>query len=282
MARTRSTIAGRVDVTSMMLRDRRVAVRTYVPTGYEATSVEYPVLYMFDGHNLFDRTTSTYDKEWRVDETMEWIAQDTGHLPAVVVGIDAPQSRYDRYAMYSVGSWEFRTSPMGRLLKRISAYGDETAEFLFHTVKPYIESTYRVATDRDRVGIAGSSMGGYMSLFCASTYPQLVSKVIALSPVLLDFPMRGWELREQIRHMGAPMPQRFFIEMGDRERLDYASSAQLVEHLEQVHLTLADAGHSEVFARVIPRGRHDERWWAKQFPGAFLWTFYGVQPDAWH
>lgn len=265
----------------MMLRGVRTTVRIYIPAQYESTSVDYPVLYMFDGHNLFDRTTSTYDKEWRVDETMEWIARDTDHAPAIVVGIDAPQSRYERYAMYSVGEWDFRISPNGRRRKRIEGFGDSTARFLLTEVKPYIESTYRARTDRDGVGVGGSSMGGYMSLYCAAVYPELISKVIALSPVLLDFPMEGWRVREAIAQQGARLPQRFFLEMGSKERLDYATSAQLVAHLEEVTGTLSQAGHSEVFARVIPNGRHDERWWAKQFTGAFLWTFHGVDPAPW-
>lgn len=265
----------------MLLRDRRVTVRIYIPADYEWTDHDYPVLYMFDGHNLFDRTTSTYDKEWRVDETMQWVASDTEYTPAVVAAIDAPQSRYERFAMYSLGEWDFRLTSTGRRLKRIEGYGDQTAAFLMETVKGYVERTYRVSRNREDIGIAGSSMGGYMSLYIAARYPQLVSKVIAFSPVLLDFPLRGWELRDYIVQTGARLPQRFFLEMGDRERIDFANSRELVDHFEEVQLMLQRAGHSDVFARIIPRGRHDERHWANQFPGAFLWAFYGVEPDPW-
>jgi predicted alpha/beta superfamily hydrolase len=282
MARTRSTIAGRVDVVTMMLRDRRVPVRIYVPAGYEHTDITYPVLYMFDGHNLFDRTTSTYDKEWRVDETMEWVARATEYTPAIVVGIDAPQSRYERYEMYSLGSWDFRHAPDSRRLKRIEAYGEQTAEFLFTEVKTYVETTYRCVQERSGIGVGGSSMGGFMSLYCAAAYPQLVSKVIALSPVVLDFPMAGWHLRDMIVQAGADLPQRFFLEMGTHERLDYATPQQLTEHLNEVVATLRTAGHADVYARLIPNGRHDERWWARQFTGAFLWAFHEVVPDPWH
>jgi len=281
MARTRSSIAGRVDVTALLFEGRRVTVRVYLPPDYEGGRRRYPVLYMFDGHNLFDRTTSTYNKEWRVDETMEWIAAETTHSPAIVVGIDAPQTRHERFAMYSLGQWDLRNSSRGRRQGRIVGYGERTAQFLLGDVKAYIERVYRASPDRDEVGVGGSSMGAYMALYCATVSPHLVSKVIALSPVLLDFPMRGDRMRGLIAANKASRSQRYFLQMGDRERLDYASPTQLVDHLWQVRDALAGAGHRELYARVIPRGRHDEHSWAKQFPGAYLWAFHGVEPEPW-
>lgn len=275
--RQRSTVAGRVDVTAMLLRDRRVTVRIYLPADYERSDCEYPVLYMFDGHNLFDRTTSSYNKEWRVDETMERLST---HSPAIVVGIDAPQNRYERFAMYSVGDWEYRTRPEGRLLKRIRGYGDETAAFLMHQVKPWVERTYRVCRHRDQVGVAGSSMGGYMSLLVGAQCPDSVSKVMAFSPVVMDEPMRGYVLRERILAAGSTPPQRYYLDMGDRERLDFVRDPQiLVDHLKGLRLTLVEAGHRDVLARVIPGGRHDELAWARRFPEAYLWAFHGVEPS---
>lgn len=277
--RQRSTIAGRVDVTALLLRDRRVTIRTYLPADYEISGRDYPVVYMFDAQNLFDRTTSTYNKEWRVDETMEGLSGGP-YLPAIVVGIEAPQSRYDRYAMYSVGEWEYRASPGGRLLKRIRGYGDETAGFLMDEVKPYVERTYRAAQHRDQVGVAGSSMGGYMSLFVGSRYADRVSKVMAFSPVVLDDPMCGQRVREAIVAGGVVGPQRYYLDMGDRERLEYVRQpAELVEHLDQLRLMLQRAGHCEILARVIPGGRHDERAWSRRFPQAYLWAFYGIEPS---
>jgi enterochelin esterase-like enzyme len=272
--RQRSTIAGRLDVTSMLLRDRRVTVRIYVPADYEWSAREYPVLYMFDGHNLFDRTTSTYNKEWRVDETME--ASDS---PAIVVGIDAPQNRYDRFEMYSLGDWEYQTRPDGRLLRRIRGYADETAAFLMGQVRPWVERTYRACSHRDHVGVAGSSMGGYMALLVGAAYPDSVCKVMAFSPVAMDDPMRGYLLRDRIVSARAVPAQRYYLDMGDREKLDFVRDPQiLVDHLEQLHQTLLTAGHQEVLARVIPGGRHDERAWGRRFPEAYLWAFHAVQP----
>lgn len=200
--RQRSTVAGRIDVTSMLLRDQRVTVRIYLPADYEWSDRDHRVVYMFDAHNLFDRTTSTYNKEWRVDEFMEGLSAAGVYEPAIVVGIDAPQNRYDRFAMYSIGEWEYRRRPDTRRLHRIHGFGDETAAFLMRTVKRYVEKTYRASRDQERIAVAGSSMGGYMALYVGARFQQQVSKVMAFSPVLMDFPMRGYVLRDEIVRAG--------------------------------------------------------------------------------
>ena len=276
--RQRSTIAGRIDVTSLLLRDRRVTVRTYLPADYEWTRRRYRVVYMFDGHNLFDRTTSTYDKEWRVDETMQWLHASGAAEPAIVVGIDAPQNKYERFAMYTVSDWEYRTRPDARLLKRIAGYGDETAAFLMGPVKHHVEGTYRASRDRRDVAVAGSSMGGYMALYVGSQYQRQISKVLAFSPVALDAPMRGYELRDAVVRAGARPAQRIYLDMGDRERVDFCGSRELLDHLEELQLMLREAGHRQMLARVVPGARHDERAWGARFLEAYRWAFDDIPP----
>ena len=272
------TLTGRVDVTSMLFQGRRVGVRTYLPPDYEWSEEQYRVIYMFDGHNLFDVRTSTYNQEWQIDETMEALA-GRGLQPAVVVGVDAPMDKYLRYAMYTIGEWDYRTRPGGRRVRHIVGAGDQTAAFLLEEVKAATEARYRVGRDRLSVGVGGSSMGGYMSLYCASRYPELVSKVIAMSPVVLDHPMRGDVLLNHIAAAGAPHPQRIWIDMGDREELAYVESPQdLVGTMWRVRDALAAAGHREVAARVVVGGDHSERSWAARFEQAYRWTFDGVEP----
>lgn len=273
----RSTVSGRVDVTSMLLRGERVGVRTYLPPDYETADRQYPVLYMFDGHNLFDRCTSTYGKEWRVDETMQRLHREGRWSPAIVAGIDAPADQTLRCAMYSLGEWDYRRRPDRRVQAHIDGYGEQTAAFLMERVKPYVEKVYGAPDTPEMVGVSGSSMGGYMTLYTAAAYPQLVSKAMAFSPAALDFPMRGDRLRDHVLAAGSEHPQRFYIDMGGRERLEYAGPAKLMRHLRDVHDTLVAAGHTDLLVRRFPRDRHDEWAWARRFGPAYLWAFFGVQ-----
>jgi len=126
------------------------------------------------------------------------------------------------------------------------------------------------------VAVAGSSMGGYMALYVGSQYQRQVSKVLAFSPVALDAPMRGYELRGAVVAAGARPAQRIYLDMGDRERVDFCGGQVLLDHLEELRLTVLEAGHTQVRARVIPGARHDERAWGARFLDAYQWAFGDV------
>ena len=65
-------------------RTRRIWI--YLPPQYADTSKRFPVMYMQDGQNLFDRATS-FSGEWEVDETLNKLAP-AGDKGCIVVGID--------------------------------------------------------------------------------------------------------------------------------------------------------------------------------------------------
>jgi hypothetical protein len=75
---------------------------------------------------------------------------------------------------------------------------------------------------------------------------------------------------------GVRADQRIYLDMGDRERLEFCGPEDLVDHLEELRLTLQD--RVGLLARVVP-GRHDERSWSGRFPQAYLWAFDGVDPS---
>lgn len=274
-----STISGRVDVTALLRDGRRQTVRTYLPPDYETSGRDYPVLYMFDGHNLFDRRTSRYDKEWGVDETLEAAHAEDPGATAVVVGIDAPWGARDRYAEYTISTWTAHPEPDDDAAEHdrlVVGAGAATAEFLMDVVKPWAEGTYRVATDRERVAVSGSSLGGYMSLYTATRYPERIGAALGFSPVVLDYPMAGHEVRSLLAASDASWPQRFYLDMGDVEDLSYATREALVANLGPLEESLRSAGHSEIWARVIAGGTHDEDSWRARFGEVLAWWLAGT------
>ena len=50
-------------------KPRRLYV--YVPKEYKLSERRYPVLYMFDGHNVFYNSHATYGKSWGMKEYLE-------------------------------------------------------------------------------------------------------------------------------------------------------------------------------------------------------------------
>ncbi len=266
----RSTISGRVDVTTLLRGGERCAVRTYLPPGYEHSDHAYPVLYMFDGQNLFDRATSAFGMEWGVDETIEALV-DRGAMPGVVVvGIDSPLDPWQRYAQYTAWDWMLDGRP-------VVADGAVTAAFLVEQVMSYVQQTYRVARDPQRVGLAGSSLGGYMALYVGVRHPNTFGRLLVFSPVVLDEPMAGHELRDLIVHLGVAPGTWVYLDMGDAEDLAYIDHPDRL--VADLALTAGALAHSvrppeRLVSRVMPGAAHDEDAWAQRFGPALLWAFF--------
>jgi enterochelin esterase-like enzyme len=267
-----STITGRVDVTTLMRAGERQVVRTFLPAGYENTDRDYPVLYMFDGHNLFDRATSAFGSEWRIDETLTDM-QARGQVEGVVVvGIDAAPDAAGRYSQYSAWDW---TGPDGQ---PVAATGRTTADFLVETVMPYVNRTYRVRPGRAATALGGSSMGGYMTLFVGTRHTEHFGTLLSFSPAVLRTPMRADLLFDYMQHHPLAPGTRVYLDMGDAEELSYATSEALVACLWRTRDVVAGMGPAELVARVIPGAAHNEDSWAARFGEVICWAFAGGPP----
>ncbi|WP_286134176.1 alpha/beta hydrolase-fold protein, partial [Erythrobacter donghaensis] len=78
------------------LPDQRLTI--WLPPGYGAGARRYPVLYMHDGHNLFDRRLSNFDKIWAADKAMLQAVASGAVEPHIIIGIWAPGA--DRFRQY--------------------------------------------------------------------------------------------------------------------------------------------------------------------------------------
>ena len=180
-----STIVRHSDVASAHIAARNVDV--YLPEGYDPSgSTRYPVLYMHDGQNLFSTETAYGGVEWRIDEVM-----DSLQLKAIVVGVWNSPKRFHEYAPQK--PLESHLSPEGRDTIRIrlteEPLSDAYLRFLVTELKPFIDSMYATKPDRENTFIMGSSMGGLISLYAVSEYPEVFGGAANVSthwPLLLD------------------------------------------------------------------------------------------------
>ena len=145
----------------------------YLPESYDKEpDRRYPVLYMFDGHNVFFDEDATYGKSWGLAEYLDYT--DTQIIVAAVECNHSPDhGRLKEYSPFS-----FSDPSYGR----IKGLGKKTMEWMVHTFKADIDKRFRTMPERESTYIAGSSMGGLMSLYAVMEYNQYFSRAAALSP----------------------------------------------------------------------------------------------------
>lgn len=141
----------------------------YVPNNYYDTDKRYPVMYMFDGHNLFYDEQATYGKSWGLESFMQ-----TWDKEMIIVGMECSHRGNERLQEYC---------PYEKTMfhEKIHGIGEETYQWIIHDVKPYIDATYRTYGNREATGIGGSSMGGIMSMYGILAHNDVFSKAACVS-----------------------------------------------------------------------------------------------------
>ncbi|MBC6993694.1 alpha/beta hydrolase-fold protein [Neolewinella lacunae] len=165
-------------------------IDVWLPDGYSATE-EYAVLYMHDGQMLFDSTASWNKQEWGVDETMNQLLEEGTIRNSIVVGIWNTESRHSEYfpqqpfeslpeeVQDSLLTQGKRNQESGRFKTAVSS--DNYLKFIVTELKPFIDQKYSTLPDRKNTFIAGSSMGGLISMYALCEYPDVFQGAACLS-----------------------------------------------------------------------------------------------------
>ncbi|MBO5659450.1 MAG: alpha/beta hydrolase, partial [Bacteroidaceae bacterium] len=146
-------------------------VYLYLPEDWKTSGKRYPVMYMFDGHNVFFDTHATYGKSWGMGEYM-----DENKKQMIIVAVECNHEGHQRLSEYSPVDFVFPDA--GAIVGR----GKQYMQWLVETLKPYIDANYPTLTDREHTSIAGSSMGGLMSLYAVCEYNHIFQKAACISP----------------------------------------------------------------------------------------------------
>ncbi len=231
----------------------------YVPDGARHGE-RFPVLYMFDGHNVFFDSDATYGKSWGMKEFLE-----NNGVPLIVAAVECCHgANGERLSEYS--PFDFRAREFGEL----SGRGRETMEWYVNVFKPYVDSHYPTLPDREHTFIAGSSMGGLMSLYAVTEYNGVFSKAAALSPSVM---IAAAKLDELLQTAPIAPGTTVYMDYGSQE-LRHLPEMRLAKRFGKVASILISRGVF-VTARVVPGGRHCEASWEKQIPFFMDALFYG-------
>jgi predicted alpha/beta superfamily hydrolase len=225
-------------------RQRRIWI--YLPPNYYLSHKKFPVIYMHDGQNLFDEYTSGYG-EWGIDEIMDKLpAKDQCIIVGIDHGGDYRISEYDPYdSKYGKGQ------------------GSEYAEFLVKTLKPYVDQHYRTEKDANHTTVAGSSMGGLISMYAVLKYPDVFGNAGIFSPAFWIAP----DIYKYANEKKLSSKLRFYFVCGDAE------SENMVSDMQTMADIIRSKGINEKNSPtvIIKGARHNEKQWNGDFPGFYNW-----------
>lgn len=249
-------------------QDRDIVV--WLPPGYQAGSGpglstggqdagsgrRFPVLYMHDGQNLFEPDTAFQKGEyWRVGETAAASIEAGEVEPLIVVGIyNTGDHRKDEYT-------PTRDARLG------GGDADDYGRMIIEELKPMIDRTYRTQPDAASTGVAGSSLGGLVSLHLAFRYPHVFRRVAALSPSV------WWNWRailKTVRQAPSKPPLKIWLDMGTAEGKKGLDDARL---LTAALVGLGFAKGADLHYAEYEGATHSEAAWAERVGPMLQWLF---------
>lgn len=230
------------------LRGARV-VRVYTPP--RPTGIAPPVLYMFDGQNIFDDAPS-FAGGWHIHQVARDFAQRGGAAP-VIVGIDHGGVHRNRELS------PFRTRSRGQAAHLV--------RWIARDLAPRIRRDFGVRTDPAGTAIGGSSLGGLAALYAHFLRPDVFGAALCMSPSLwyARGKIHGW-LKDRDR----PHRSRIYIDAGARE-----GEGRMLADAERLVHGLRRRGYADYDLRWVPdpHGEHHEHHWRRRAPHAIEFLF---------
>ncbi len=176
------------DFPSKFIRPRNVDI--WLPEDYSSDK-KYAVLYMHDGQMLFDSTTTWNKQEWMVDEiasklmkegkTRDFIVVAPWNISEIRHSNYFPQKPFESLPEKTRDSLFKEAGKQNHGLQLGSVNSDNYLRFLVEELKPFIDGNFSTLTDKDNTAVMGSSMGGLISMYAISEYPEIFGSAACLS-----------------------------------------------------------------------------------------------------
>jgi len=230
-------------------------IHVYLPDDYYNSDERYPVVYMYDGHNLFYDEDATYGKSWGLKDFL-----DHYDKKLIIVGMECNHEgtkRLDEYCPYTLPK---------TYLGYIHGSGKELMDWVIHELKPMIDHKYRTYPFRECTAIAGSSMGGLMSLYTVIAYNDYFSKAACVSPAY-SFCLN--ELKNDMKNATISADTRVYFSFGTNE----IRNVNYIKKTLKFFTDYFDSKNAFSYVNIIEGGNHSEASWEKENPVYmdFLW-----------
>lgn len=263
----------RYHLSSKYIDSRNVDI--WLPPDYSSDK-QYSVLYMHDGQMLFDSTKTWNNREWKVDETIGQLLKNNKIQDVMVVGIwNNNELRHAEY--FPEKAVNYLSKQKQDSLIPSSDYeflADNYLRFLVTELKPFVDSTYSTHKDMEHTYLMGSSMGGLISIYGISEYPDVFGGAACLSSHWIGTMEANDAIPNAINqylkeNLPSPDSHKIYFDHGT-ETLD----ANYPPYQKLVDRTMKGKGYNSDnwMSREFPGDDHSEKSWSNRLhiPLTFL------------
>ena len=165
-------------------------VDVWLPEGY-SNKEKYAVLYMHDGQALYDAESTWNKQAWEIDQVAGKLISEGKTQKFIVVGIwnngqkrhpeYFPQKPYESLSQIQKDTITAQLQKAGRTKEIFAPYSDLYLKFLVTELKPFIDKNFSTKPDQKNTFIAGSSMGGLISMYAICEYPKVFGGAACIS-----------------------------------------------------------------------------------------------------
>lgn len=247
----------------------------WLPDDYSKNK-RYSVLYMHDGQMLYDAKGSWNKQSWEMDEAAHQLyKRDACSKEFIIVGIwNGGETRHSDY--FPQKPFEMLTKDERNIVSEqlkqshvplessFTPTSDNYLKFIVRELKPHIDEMFNTYTDKDNTYIAGSSMGGLISMYALCEYPQVFGGAACLSThwpgtfTLENNPIPNAFKQYLKNNLPDPATHKLYFDCGD-ETLD----ALYPEIQKEVDFIIKEKGYTAKNWRTgyFPGENHSENAW---------------------
>jgi len=272
----------RINVKSKYVDSRNVDI--WVPENYSKKK-KYAVLYMQDGQMLFDPTQTWNKQAWQIDKVAGQLIQEQKTIPFIIVGIwNNDNKRHPEYFPNRV----YRTIDdskknfisdilikKGRIDSKFRPISDYYLKFIVNELKPYIDENFSTYPEAQYTFIAGSSMGGLVSMYAICEYPEVFGGAACMSThwtgiyQLDDNPIPDALISYMNYYLPNPKNHKIYFDYGDQTLDSLYPTLQA-----KADAVMKEKGYSKKnwLTKYFPGNDHSEKSWGERvhFPLEFL------------
>jgi len=250
-------------------------IDVWLPDGY-SDKEKYAVLYMHDGQMLFDADITWNKQAWEVDEVAEKLITENKTQKFIVVGIwNNGEYRHSEYFPQRI--IKDIPEPTKKIVVeeqlKNKSQSDNYLKFLVTEVKPFIDKTFATKTDRKNTFVAGSSMGGLISLYAICEYPKVFGGAACISthtPMIMKEKLGAVadadiasKFRDYLKtQLPNPKNHKIYFDYGDQTLDSFYKPFQ-----EKIDAIMIEKGFTSKnwITKFFPGKDHSENAWNERF-----------------